>query len=169
MVSTDRRSVRSRSCVQTSDAASGRTGPRANKRRPSRLQRIGVDQARQRSACTFSRGWAGLAGANQRCAAAGDGLVIRRALKPTSSVTCAMPQVKKGAGAFLQGRVAARRVFPGRVAQRTQRAQGPTSHGGSDLHSRAGGRPRFSRDRRCRDNVDSKHSCAALSTRKVWV
>jgi len=40
-----------------------------------------VEAIRQRSDCTFSRGWAGLAGANQRCAAAGDRFVIRRALK----------------------------------------------------------------------------------------
>ena len=66
---------------------SGRACPRAKKRWRSRLERIGVDQARQRSDCTFSRGWAGLAGANQRCAAAGNGLVSRRA--PKCSARCA--------------------------------------------------------------------------------
>ena len=88
-VSTDRRLVRSRSCVQTSDAASGRARPRAKKRWRSHLQRIGVDQARQRYYCTFSRGWARLAGADQRCAAAGNGLVIRRALRSSSSIDLA--------------------------------------------------------------------------------
>src|SRR5208283_4864553 len=80
-VSTDRRRVRSRSCVQTSDASGGRDRARAKKRWHSRLERVGIDQARQRSSCTFPRRWAGLAGANQRCAAPGNGLVIRRALK----------------------------------------------------------------------------------------
>lgn len=76
-VSTDRRLVHSRSCVQTSGGTRSRARPRAEKKWRPGLQGIGVDQARQRSDCAFSRGWTGLAGANQRCAEAGGRLVIR--------------------------------------------------------------------------------------------
>jgi len=74
-LSPNRRLVGRRSRVQTRASARGRIRPRAKKGRRARLQGIGFDEARQRSARTFSRGWAGVAGARQRGATAGGGVV----------------------------------------------------------------------------------------------
>jgi len=111
-LSADRRLVGRRSCVQAGRAASGRARPRARKSGRSRLEGIGVDQARQRSDRPFSRGRAGVAGANQRCAAAGGGVVSRgareggRALRLAES-PASVHRRRRRTGHFWQGRFGA--------------------------------------------------------------